>query len=239
MTEESNNGKLFWEPAADLRWGKYLSEIEERHILFAHESAIAAAGDGVRSLKALEVGAEGGRWAKLLDDRGWQMTCTDINAEAMAVCQQRLPKARCVVVDIESDVLPVEDESQDLILCIEVNEVLEAPWFLEEMDRVLKPGGQVVGVFQNRSSLRGALKMKFPNPGDDWPHYRHAFRPWLTELQARNFQLIKAEGMCWMPFGRTSNSRLIPTCVALERFLGLRKLVRFSPWITLVARKSL
>ena len=58
---------------------------------------------------------------------------------------------------------------------------------------------------------------------------------WKKDLQYRGFHMIHEEGICWFPFGRESNSRLIPLCTSLESRLGMRRLPGVSPWIVFVA----
>ena len=68
-----------WERVATTRWGAYVSDVEKRAILRGHHLAGTPR-------TALEIGCEGGRWSKMLNDLGWQMICADINSEALAVC---------------------------------------------------------------------------------------------------------------------------------------------------------
>ena len=140
-TTNMEESTTFWEQTASAQWGSYISEVEERFIRQAH-------GVFERPSRALEVGADGGRWSRLLADLGWQMTCTDVDAETLAVCQERIPESTCIQVDIDSQELPCDTESTELVLCIEVNEVLESDWFIAESNRVLASGGVLVGVFQ-------------------------------------------------------------------------------------------
>ena len=202
-----------------------------RHILFAHETA-GKIGD------ALEVGAEGGRWSRVLAERGWSMTCTDINGKALRVCQERIPTSECILVDQESTALPAKDDSHDMVLCIEVGEVLESSWFLSELDRVLRPGGQLVCVFQNRDSLRALFRRQYTNRETTDPQYNVGYADWRRRLRASGFSISKEEGMCWMPFPRSSDSRMIPFFTFFEKAAGLRRFTSLSPWITLVAKKE-
>lgn len=227
----SSANALFWEDASVCRWGKYISQVEERHIRLAHELS-GETGN------AVEIGAEGGRWSKMLSDLGWKLTCTDVKAEAVEICQSRIPEATCIHVDREAQVIPCETGSQRLILCIEVHEVLEADWFKDEAVRVLEAGGLLVGVCQNRSSIRGTIKTWFPKRGDSFPHYKNSYSDWRRSMVRRGFSFVQEEGICWMPFSRFSNSRLVPAATLVERALGLRRLVRYSPWVVSVARKS-
>ena len=227
---DPNANDLYWEPIAERRWGQYITAIEQGAILQGHELAGAPA-------TALEIGAEGGRWAKLLADLGWQMICTDINAGALAVCQQRIPSAKCVLVEQDSTEFPSDDESVRLLLAIEVHELVEQDWFTVEAARVLEPDGLFVGVFQNLHSWRAVIRNLKRDPEDSFKQYTAAYAPWRRHLVRSGFGMVREEGLCWMPFGRMSDSRLIPTSVAFERALGLRRIVRWSPWIVFVAKK--
>ena len=59
------------EKRAFRRWGNYITRLENEMI---HEASRLAGGSG----DALDVGCDGGRWAKLLSDLGWKMTCTEL-----------------------------------------------------------------------------------------------------------------------------------------------------------------
>ncbi|MGE0376066.1 MAG: hypothetical protein AB7I48_08805 [Planctomycetaceae bacterium] len=88
MIPTSTDRSTFWETIAESRWGKYLSGVEFAAITDAFSRFDAPAA-------ALEVGCEGGRWSRFLADAGWMMTCIDVNPAALAVCQDRIPAARC------------------------------------------------------------------------------------------------------------------------------------------------
>jgi SAM-dependent methyltransferase len=221
---------LFWEAVSEGRWGQYISAIEGDMIRFAHQQLGEAS-------TALEIGAEGGRWSKLLADIGWQMTCTEIDPEALAVCQQRIPTSRCVLVDINSREFPCETDSQKLVLAIEVHELVEQDWFVNELNRVLQDGGIFVGVFQNKHSWRAIMNLKSKINGT-MQQYTAGFLPWKQKITELGFEILREEGICWMPFGRMSDSPLVPIATQLERALGLRKWTNISPWIVFAAKKT-
>ncbi len=216
---------------AEQRWGKYISEVELSLILQAHEVA-------GQPTTALEIGAEGGRWAKILADLGWDMICTDIVPEVLEVCQKRIPNAKCVLVDRDSITFPCETESARLLLAIEVHELVEQDWFIDEACRVLESGGLFVGVFQNTRSWRALIRNLKRDPPGSITHYTASYAPWRRKLSKRGIRMIREVGLCWMPFGRKSDSRLIPPAVTVERMLGLRKLPSLSPWVVFVAQKD-
>ena len=226
----TNMQPLFWEEVATARWGQYLSEAERRHILSA--AKLLPEPD-----VALEIGAEGGRWGELLSDLGWQMICTDVREDSLAVCQQRLPEAICVCVDPNDEELPCGTNSTQLLLCIEVHEVLECDWFVSEASRVLDNQGVLVGVFQNLFSWRGGVKRFMPLREDGIVDYRVSYSGWRKKMIRQGFEFVAEEGLCWFPFSRHSNSSLIPFFVELESRLGLRRLPTLSPWIVFTAKK--
>jgi SAM-dependent methyltransferase len=213
------------------RWGRYLSSHEEAALRWADEFA------GPRGC-ALDIGCEGGRWARLLTERGWEMTCTDTDREALEVCAARLPSARCIVVDPDRPELPVPDDSQGLVSCIEVHPVAMSEWFPAEVSRVLRPGGVLVTVAWNRASLRGIVAdlLERRRNGRRHPFYGRTYRAWRRDLLAHDFRILRAQGLAWAPFSRTSNSPAVPIATAVERALGLRRLPVLSPWVLVVAQ---
>lgn len=219
----------FHEQVATTRWGAYLSDRERAAILFAHH-ATGSAGN------VLDIGADGGRWSLLLHSFGWTPCCIDVDPEVVALCAERLPEARCICLNKGYDRLPVDDDSMDLILCIEVPPVLYSDWFLHECRRVLRKGGMVVTVFWNRRSLRGRLASRRARRRGTYDYYPRRYDDWIKEVVAHGFSVVRAEGLSWAPFTRASNSFLVKPAVTIERLLGLRKLVSHAPWVVCVLR---
>jgi hypothetical protein len=56
-------------------------------------------------------------------------------------------------------------------------------------------------------------------------------------LDAHGFEFLLTEGLGWAPFNRSSDARLVPLLTWLERVIGLRRLVRFSPLVVVVAER--
>jgi SAM-dependent methyltransferase len=219
------------------RWGRYLTKIEQRAI-----------SEGLRLFKgpsaALEVGCQGGRWSAMLADKGWRLTCTDVDDTTLHSCQTRIPAANCILVKPEDQQIPCATGSAELLLCIEVFPVIDSDWFAAEARRVLRPGGVLVGVFLNRRSLRGLfVLLRNKVAASQCPPYAshlysHSYIQWKSKLQRLMFEVIFERGFCWFPFPRESNSPLIPLCTVAERALGLQHLSGFSPWVAFVARKT-
>lgn len=223
--------KTFWENINENNWGRYISEVEKTFLVKA---------DSLCGQKGvfLEIGCDGGRWVKLLVDRGWRAICTDINPESLDRCQKRVSSANCILVKPEDATLPCASHSLSLILCVEVIPVIAAEWFLAEASRVLAPGGYLVGVFNNRRSLRGAFSHWAGRRSSSFDWYAVGYPEWKATLQKRGFQMVEETGLCWFPFSRQSNHPLVPFCVRLEALIGLRRLVNISPWVVFLAQKK-
>jgi hypothetical protein len=150
-------------------------------------------------------------------------------------CQSRIPNAECLLVPSTGTRLPVPDSSKQLLLCIEVAPVINSTWFADEVNRVLVAGGLIMGVNWNAQSFRGWLA-RYRSRKDN-RYYVNAYAAWRQRLSDLGFHFLREEGCCWGPFSRESNSWLIPLAVWLEKVSGLRRLIRFSPWVVFVARK--
>ena len=224
---------LYWENIATTRrYVKYTSEIEKRIILNARFLAL-------KQTTALDIGCEGGRWSKLLEDAGWRLICTDVSQRALNICKKRIPNAICVLSSPNDSQFPCETESIGLALCIEVPEVINADWFFDETFRVLQKGGLVVGVFFNRLSWRGLVHhfLAFLKRRSAYV-YRFSYPEWRKRLRKRGFFVVYEEGFGWSPVSKTSNSLLVPVVSSIERNLGLRKIVSLSPMVIFIAQKE-
>lgn len=212
------------------RWGRYTTAIIEDAV----RRAIRLAGT---PSAALDVGCEGGRWSLLAAEAGWSLTCTDVDADVLRLCAHRLPEATCILVSPTDTTLPCGDGTISLLLCLEVNPVMDSDWFMAEARRVLRPNGVMVGVLLNRLSLRGQLVRAKQSLGlASMSFYRWTYPGWRRRMQGTGLQIEHAEGFCWFPLSRASNSSLTSTFERLERVLGLRRIPFLSPWIVFIAR---
>jgi SAM-dependent methyltransferase len=219
-----------WENVARTRWGQYMTAMVLDAILRA-ETAFPTPG------AALEVGCDGGRWCHFLSQRGWRMTATDTNPQALDLCRTRYPTVECILVSPSDKSLPVDSQTMELLLCLEVPDIA-SEWFLPEARRVLKPGGILVGVVMNHFSWRGLTNsararltgFKFEYPG--------SYASFRRRLRSESFRLRESRGCCWAPFTRTSNSRWIPFSTMMERVLGLHRITVLSPRIIFSASRT-
>lgn len=115
---------------------------------------------------------------------------------------------------------------------------MPADWFATEAKRVLKPNGLLVGVFANRWSLRGYFHHVMARFRNRFDFYRMPYARWRDEIERIGFRLRFEEGICWFPFSRDSDSRLVAACTRIEALIGLRRLPLISPWIVLIAQRN-
>ncbi len=232
MSSEEPKGtdnRTHWESVAGTRWGRHISEVQRSCLAFAMSS--------LANGKAVESGYDGGRWSRLLADAGWVMTCLDIDARTLQLCQANIPDAKCVLTSPEARTLPCDDGSAQLLLCSEALPVIQSDWFAGEAHRILTAGGLVVGVFWNRRSLRGGYSDAVSHRRGAASFYSRNYREQVSHIRQPGFEFIKKEGCCWVPFSRESNSGLVHVFTTLEKCLGLRKIPDLSPWIVCVSRK--
>lgn len=93
-------------------------------------------------------------------------TGIDLNPRNLELIRQRLPRHRVVEGDIES--MPFEDGAFATVVCTEVLEHVPYPaTALEEIRRVLKPGGLLIGSVPCRSLIWKLRFLSSTCPGDE------------------------------------------------------------------------
>lgn len=141
-----------WETASNPFWA-YEDRVRQRALLELLKPA--------RGEKILEVGCGNGRDFSFLSSGGARCVGVDYDYRIVTVAKERLlrnnNKGTLAVADATK--LPFKDCSFDKVSCSEVLEhVPEYKKTLEEMNRVLKPGGKAVFTVPNRHSLKGVIK---------------------------------------------------------------------------------
>src|SRR5918997_502567 len=130
----------------------------------------------------LDAGCGVGYGTALLADHGpARLVGVDVSAEALT----HAPGDRAELVEADVRELPFEPDSFDLVVCFEVIEhVEEQERVLDELRRVLRPGGTLLVSSPNRDVYA---------PGN--PHHVHEYRPdELRDALGRRFGHVELHG---------------------------------------------
>lgn len=134
--------------------------------------------------KILEVGCRSGNLTQFYVE-GNEVEGVDIDRNALKEFEERL-KLKGQWVDVDTEDLPFEDNQFDTVVFSEVMEHLRFPQkALQDIARVLKPGGEMVGSVPNAFRLRNRWKFLCGKPFETDPsHYRsYSHRTLRTELE--------------------------------------------------------
>ena len=211
-----------WEKAAKTRMGKYLTRIETDFIF----NSVAPA----HIHTFMDVGAEAGRFSLMTTSTGTMTIGIDIDSYGLK--RLKLKNKNANVIQADARKIPLKDEVFDAVFMIEVLDYIpEVEEALRECNRTLKSNASLVLSFGNRSSLKSHLRKLRGNP------YRHSYSKVMRFLSKTGFAVKRKIGYSWLPFGRTSENRLIPFLTLIEKFFGLRRIPSLSPWVIVHAEK--
>ncbi len=204
--------------------GKYLTELETD---FIKKNIDLSAAD----LTVMDVGAEAGRFSLLVACGNVKVVSIDLDLYALKRLHQ---KNRAVnIIQADARHLPVKDKAFDVIFMVEVLDYIpEIDLAFSDCKRALKPNADCILSFGNKSSLKAKLR------GIKGRSYRHSYREIMGNLSKTGFTIKSKLGYSWLPLGRTSQSSLVPIISGAERIFGLRRVVRFSPWVIIAATKQ-
>ena len=124
--------------------------------------------------KVLDLGCRSGALTEHFLD-GNEVVGVDVDEAALAKAEER--GITPVVADVEER-LPFEDESFDAIVAGELFEHLGFPETLvDEVHRVLEPGGVLVGSVPNAFRIQSRLRFVLGLPPEEDPTHLHMFSP--------------------------------------------------------------
>lgn len=183
--------------------------------------------------RALELGAKRGCGVYFAND--------DHPLKALKAIHSKVGSVELIHMNIESDPLPFADNSIDVLTACEVLEHLEYfPFrFVQEVRRVVRPGGIVCFTVPNAASIGNILKLVFQKNifskyrSDPTGRHKHEFT--FTELKAfvryLGFDLVRS-GI--MPSPTSDKMWLRPVYRVIAKTPGLR---RYSPVLYVVGRQ--
>lgn len=173
--------------------------LEQKIIKQPHESAV------------LDVATGTGAWIARLHNAGF----INIRGIDKDVAQFDLDSSLVQRVDFDSEPIPFDNCSFDLITAIEIIEHIENPgFFLGEISRVLKPGGKIFLTTPNSNSLIARLrfflngKLKFFDEKADPTHIFPIFPDTFAKILSRHSLKIIKE-FCFPSDGESHTSRAI------------------------------
>ena len=203
--------------------GKYLTSLET--------AFIAKVFDLSKSSFVIDIGAEAGRFSLLAANSKVSVVGIDIDAYSLRRLKQK--NKDVTVVQADARHIPFKNSSFDEVFMVEVLDYIpQLDEAMGECYRVLKADSPFIVSFGNRSSLKAKFRILRGKS------YTHSYRKVTQSLLKMGFRINDQLGYSWLPFGRMSQSRLVPLLAGAERVFGLRRLPRFSPWVMLNATKS-
>lgn len=217
------SAETHWEKAAKTRMGKYLTKIETD---FISNSVDLSQED----ITVMDVGAEAGRFSLLPETS--KVTVVSVDLDSYALRRLKLKTNQVNVIQADARNLPLKEGLFDIVFMIEVLDYIpNIEVAFAEAKRTLKPNASCILSFGNKSSLKAKIKAMQGKP------YRHSYKEAMQSLSKTGLVIKNKKGYSWLLFGRTSQSPLMPIFVAFEKYLGLRRVVRFSPWVIIHVSK--
>ena len=203
--------------------GKYLTQMETH---FSHNSVNLSHANAI-----MDIGAEAGRFSQVSTDK--EATVISLDIDSYGLNRLHLKTKQVTVIQADARKIPLKDETFDIIFTIETLDYIpELNEALAEIHRTLKPDASLILSFGNKSSLKSKLRELRGKS------YMHSYRSVMHSLLKTGFTVKRKMGYSWLPFGRTSQSRLVPLLAFGERIFALRRIPSLSPWIMVHAVKQ-
>ncbi|HEY7633009.1 MAG TPA: methyltransferase domain-containing protein [Thermoleophilaceae bacterium] len=141
MSEVHETASKAWGESADL-YERARPEYPPEAIDFFHELGLGPDGD------VLDLAAGTGKLTRALIAAGARVTAVEPLAAMRQMLQQRLPEATVMAGTAEN--IPVQDESMDLVTVAQAFHWFDADTAMNEIARVLRPGGGLGAIWNVR-----------------------------------------------------------------------------------------
>jgi len=220
---KSFSEETHWEKAAKTRMGKYLTRIETDFIFNSIKPS--------QTCTIMDVGTEAGRFSSLASDKNAAVIGIDIDSYGLK--RLKLKTKNVAVIQADARKIPLKDHTFDAIFMIEVLDYIsDLDEAFAECHRTLKSNSTLILSFGNKRSLKSQLRKLHGKS------YRHSYNRVMQSLSKTGFSVVRKMGYSWLPFGRTSESRLVPFLAILEKIFALRRIPSLSPWVIVHSVKS-
>jgi ubiquinone/menaquinone biosynthesis C-methylase UbiE len=222
-TEKSFSEETNWEKAAKTRMGKYLTRMETDFIFKSITPS--------QNCTIMDVGTEAGRFSSIASEKN--ATVIGVDVDSYGLKRLKLKTKNVDAIQADARKIPVKDSTFDAIFMIEVLDYIsDLDEALTECHRTLKSNAVLIFSFGNKRSLKSQLRELHGKS------YRHSYKRVMQSLSKTGFSVVRKMGYSWLPFGRTSESRLIPFLAMLEKLFTLRRIPSLSPWVIVHGVKS-
>jgi ubiquinone/menaquinone biosynthesis C-methylase UbiE len=184
--------------------GKYLTHMETRFV--------SGSIDTSQPHTILDVGAGAGKFSLLVAENNAAVISIDIVSRYLQ--RLKLKSKNANVIQADARKIPLKDETFDAVFMIEVLDYIpELGEVLGEYHRTLKLDAPFVFSFGNKSSLKQKLRELRGKS------YLHSYNRVMQCLSKTGFAVMRKMGYNWLPFGRTSESQLVPFLAVIEKLL--------------------
>ncbi len=158
-----------------------------RH-LFAYQEAVEMLQP---NHQILDIGFGEGYGVKLISEHISTVTGLDVNKDAVAYANKKYASENCFFEVYDGKKLPYEDKTYDAVISFQVIEhIKDDLHYLEEIRRVLKPGGQAILTTPNRETRLEPGQ----EPWNDF-HVREYSAKQLNELLDNVFPTVSVYGI--------------------------------------------
>ncbi|MCW4006934.1 MAG: class I SAM-dependent methyltransferase [Candidatus Bathyarchaeota archaeon] len=213
--------ETFWEEAARTKMGSYLTKIETDFF----KEAISNSDYKL----VCDVGTGAGKFTLIAVEKNLETVSLDIDLHGLK--RLRLYTKKSHLIQADAKALPLKPGVFDAVFSMEVLDYIpETDKVLNEFRTISKDGAGLFFSFGNQSSIKSKIRnMQGKN-------YMHSYGEVAAGLEKAGYKVLGKTGFNWMLFNRSSENSLIPLLGKLERIIGLRKIVSYSPWVLIKAK---
>jgi SAM-dependent methyltransferase len=187
-----------------------------------HLAAVEMSLDGLRGLDVLEIGPGGGGHACLFKSRGARVFAVDITPERAVSTARKLtamPGPGSVVLTGDAESLPFRDGVFDIVYSNGVlHHAADTDACIEDVRRVLKPGGRAIIMLYSRHSAAFWLNI-WPRALVNGELFRRPEAEWIGRLTEGR----PTDGTTKNPFTRVYSARQMRAAFREFEILSLRK----------------
>jgi len=191
----------------------------------------------------IDIGGGGGRISQFLSLLQMRVAVVDITFPPLGYINYKFSSGREYPVMISAGTnceLPFREGVFDAAVCIQVPDLVEnGSSFFGMIYPYLKDDALLVVTITNKYSYKHVLRIlsgrnmtSSKRKGNSQTVvYQFPVNQIIKRARDAGFSLLNCEGYNWIPFNKSSNARLIPHSIRIERQFGLYRFYSVSPWV--------